>query len=190
MTPTIRTTSLILATFALVGLMTTGAIAPPAFAQTAEWLNSISDATETEQETTEQTLNQSETSDQSNAIDQDNTAAINEEVASGEGSEVASAANSESESTYKPKYKSKYGSGSSTPGESTAVSDSTSDVSNTGTIEQEQLLSSPIQVNDNDFGNDQSRSAVVGFDLGFEQFTEQTVSAEPDIETDVPIRIP
>jgi hypothetical protein len=173
MTPKIRTTSLILATFALVGLMTTGAIVPPAFAQTAEWLNSIADATETEHETTEQTLNQSETSDQSNAIDQDNTAAINEEVASGEGSEVASAANSESDSTYKPKYKSKYGSGSSTPGESTAVSDSTSDVSNTGTIAQEQLLSSPVQVNDNDFGNDQSRSAVVGFDLGFEQFTAE-----------------
>jgi hypothetical protein len=191
MTPKIRTTSLILATFALVGLMTTGAIVPPAFAQTAEWLNSIRDGPETTTETTEQTLNQSETSDQSNAIDQDNTAAINEEVASGEGSEVASAANSESESTYKPKYKSKDG-GSTTPipGESTAVSDSTSDVSNTGTIEQEQLLSSPVQVNDNDFGNDQSRSAVVGFDLGFEQFTEQTESAEPDIGTDVPITVP
>ena len=173
MTPTIRTTSLILAAFALVGLMTTGAVAPPAFAQTADWLNTIADATETENETTEQTLNQSETSDQSNSIDQDNTAAINEEVASGEGSEVASAANSASESTYKPKYKSKDGSGSSTPGESTSVSDSTSDVRNTGTIEQEQLLSSPVQVNDNDFGSDQTRSAVVGFDLGFEQFTAE-----------------
>jgi hypothetical protein len=165
MTPTIRTTSLILAAFALVGLMTTGAVAAPAFAQTAEWLNTITDATETENETTEQTLNQSETSDQSNSIDQDNTAAINEEIASGEGSEVAS--------TYKPQYKSKHGSGSSTPGESTSVSDSTSDVRNTGTIEQEQLLSSPVQVNDNDFGSDQSRSAVVGFDLGFEQFTAE-----------------
>jgi hypothetical protein len=181
MTPTIRTTSLILAAFALVGLMTTVAVAPPAFAQTVEWLNTITDATETENETTEQTLNQSETSDQSNSIDQDNTAAINEEIASGEGSEVASAANSESESTYKPKYKSKDGSGSSTPGESTSVSDSTSDVRNTGTIEQEQLLSSPVQVNDNDFGSDESRSAVVGFDLGFEQFTAETQSAEPDI---------
>jgi hypothetical protein len=191
MTPTIRTTSLILATFALVGLMTTGAVAPPAFAQTAEWLNSIADATETEQETTEQTLNQSETSDQSNAIDQDNTAAINEEVASGEGSEVASAANSESESTYKPKYKSKDGgSGSPIPGESTAASDSTSDVSNNGTIAQDQTLSSPVQVNDNNFGSDESRSAVVGFDLGFEQFTAETGSAEPDIGTDVPIVIP
>jgi hypothetical protein len=191
MTPTIRTTSLILATFALVGLMTTGAVAPPAFAQTAEWLNSIADATETEQETTEQTLNQSETSDQSNAIDQDNTAAINEEVASGEGSEVASAANSESESTYKPKYKSKDGgSGSPIPGESTAASDSTSDVSNNGTIAQDQTLSSPVQVNDNNFGSDESRSAVVGFDLGFEQFTEQTESAEPDIGTRVPITVP
>jgi hypothetical protein len=174
MTPKIRTTSLILAAFALVGLMTTGAVAPPAFAQTVEWLNTITDATETENETTEQTLNQSEANDQSNSIDQDNTAAINEEIASGEGSEVASAANSESESTYKPKYKSKDGgSGSSTPGESTSVSDSTSDVRNTGTIEQEQLLSSPVQVNDNDFGSDQSRSAVVGFDLGFEQFTAE-----------------
>ncbi len=190
MTPKLRTTSLILAAFALVGLMTTGAVAAPAFAQTAEWLNTITDATETENETTEQTLNQSETSDQSNSIDQDNTAAINEEIASGEASEVASAANSDSESTYKTKYKSKHGSTTPIPGESTAVSDSTSDVSNTGTIEQEQLLSSPVQVNDNDFGDDQSRSAVVGFDLGFEQFTEETGSAEPDIGTRAPIVIP
>src|ERR671916_673359 len=60
MTPTIRTTSLILAAFALVGLMTTGAVAAPAFAQTAEWLNTITDATETENETTEQTLIQNQ----------------------------------------------------------------------------------------------------------------------------------
>ncbi len=217
-TPT--TTALILATFALVGIMTTGAVVPTAFAQTVDdpftgpgglldqFLddtptngngagsssgggNGIRDGPETTRETTEQTEDQSEQNTQSNSIDQDQTAAINEEIASGSGSEAASAANSESESTYKPKYKSKDGgSGSPTPGESIAVSDSTSDVSNTGTIEQEQLLSSPVQVNDNDFGNDESRSAVVGFDLGFEQFTEQTVSAEPDIETDVPIRIP
>jgi hypothetical protein len=190
MTPKTTTTSLILATFALVGLMTTGAIVPAAFAQTADPLNSITDGPETTRETTEQTLNQSESSDQSNSIDQENTAAINEEIASGEASEVASAANSESESTYKPQYKSKHGSTSSTPGESTAVSDSTSDVSNTGTIEQDQTLSSPVQVNDNDFGDDQSRSAVVGFDLGFEQFTEQTESAAPDIGTRAPIVIP
>jgi hypothetical protein len=215
---TATTTALILATFALVGVMTTGAVLPAAFAQTADdpftgpgglldqFLNdgltngngggssgggSISDGPETTRETTEQTEDQSEQNTQSNAIDQDQTAAINEEIASGSGSEAASAANSESESTYKPKYKSKDGgSGSSTPGESTAASDSTSDVSNNGTIAQDQTLSSPVQVNDNDFGSDESRSAVVGFDLGFEQFTEQTESAEPDIGTDVPIVIP
>jgi hypothetical protein len=215
---TATTTALILATFALVGVMTTGAVLPAAFAQTADdpftgpgglldqFLNdgltngngggssgggSISDGPETTRETTEQTEDQSEQNTQSNSIDQDQTAAINEEIASGSGSEAASAANSESESTYKPKYKSKDGgSGSSTPGESTAASDSTSDVSNNGTIAQDQTLSSPVQVNDNDFGSDESRSAVVGFDLGFEQFTEQTESAEPDIGTDVPIVIP
>src|ERR671919_246926 len=143
---TATTTALILATFALVGIMTTGAIVP---------------------------------------------AAINEEIASGSGSEAASAAKSESESTYKPKYKSKDGgSGSPIPGESTAASDSTSDVSNNGTIAQDQTLSSPVQVNDNNFGSDESRSAVVGFDLGFEQFTAETGSAEPDIGTRVPIVIP
>jgi len=191
MTPRTATASLILATFTLVGLMTTGAIVPPAFAQTADSFNGITDQPETTTETTDQTLNQSESSDQSNAIDQDQTAALDEEIASGEGSAVASAANSDSESTYKTKYKSKYdGSTTPLPGESTAVSDSTSDVSNTGTIEHEQSLSSPVQINDNDFGNDQSRNAAVGFDLGFEQFTEQTESAEPDIGTRVPIVIP
>jgi hypothetical protein len=216
---TATTTALILATFALVGIMTTGAVVPAAFAQTADdpftgpgglldqFLadsqtngngggssgggNGISDGPETTRETTEQTEDQSEQNTQSNAIDQDQTAAINEEIASGSGSEAASAANSESESTYKPKYKSKDGgSGSPIPGESTAASDSTSDVSNNGTIVQDQTLSSPVQVNDNDFGSDESRSAVVGFDLGFEQFTAETGSAEPDIGTDVPIVIP
>jgi hypothetical protein len=211
---TATTTALILATFALVGIMTTGAIVPAAFAQTADdpftspgglldqFLadtptngngggNGITDGPETTTETTEQTEDQSEQNTQSNAIDQDQTAAINEEIASGSGSEAASAANSESESTYKPKYKSKDGgSGSPIPGESTAASDSTSDVSNNGTIAQDQTLSSPVQVNDNNFGSDESRSAVVGFDLGFEQFTAETGSAEPDIGTDVPIVIP
>ena len=211
---TATTTALILATFALVGIMTTGAIVPAAFAQTADdpftgpgglldqFLadpqtngngggNGITDGPETTTETTEQTEDQSEQNTQSNAIDQDQTAAINEEIASGSGSEAASAANSESESTYKPKYKSKDGgSGSPIPGESTAASDSTSDVSNNGTIAQDQTLSSPVQVNDNNFGSDESRSAVVGFDLGFEQFTAETGSAEPDIGTRVPIVIP
>src|ERR671914_2973278 len=211
---TATTTALILATFALVGIMTTGAIVPAAFAQTADdpftspgglldqFLadtptngngggNGITDGPEKKTETTEQTEDQSEQNTQSNAIDQDQTAAINEEIASGSGSEAASAANSESESTYKPKYKSEDGGSSSTiPGESTAASDSTSDVSNNGTIAQDQSLTSPVQVNDNDFGSDESRSAVVGFDLGFEQFTAETQSAEPDIGTDVPIVIP
>jgi hypothetical protein len=190
MTPKTTTTALILATFALVGLMTYGAVVPAAFAQTVDPLNSITDGTETTSDTTEQTLNQSESSDQSNSIDQDLTAAINQELASGEGSGVASAANSDSESTYKTKYKSKHGSTTPIPGESIAASDSTSDVHNNGAIEQDQTLSSPVQVNDNDFGDDQSRSAVVGFDLGFEQFTEQTESAAPDIGTNAPIVIP
>ena len=177
------TTALIVATFALVGLLTTGAVvAPSAFAQTA---NGIRDGPETTRETIEQTEDQSERNTQASSIDQDQTAAINEEIASGEGSELGSAANSESESTYKTKYKSKYGSG-----ESTAASDSTSDVSNNGTLGQDQILSSPIQVNDNQGGNDQSRSAVVDFDLGFEQFTEQTESATPDVGSSAPILIP
>jgi hypothetical protein len=196
MTPktTRTTTALIVATFALVGLLTTGAVVvPAAFAQTA---NGIRDGPETTRETTEQTEDQSEQNTQASSIDQDQTAAINEEIASGEGSEVGSAANSESESTYetkyKSKYKSKYGSGSSIPipGESIAASDSTSDVSNNGTLGQDQVLSSPVQVNDNQGGNDQSRSAVVDFGLEYEQFTEQTESATPDVGTSVPIVIP
>jgi hypothetical protein len=196
MTPKTTTTVLILATFALVGLMTTGAIVPAAFAQTADPLNSITDGPETTRETTDQTLNQSESSDQSNSIDQDLTAAINEEIASGEASEVASAANSDSESTYKTKYKGKdgYGSTPSYPGTSASssdsASDSDSDVSNNATLGQDQSLDSPIQINTNTAGDDESRSAVVGFDLGFEQFTEQTESAAPDIGTRAPIVIP
>jgi hypothetical protein len=191
MTPktTRTTTALIVATFALVGLLTTGAlVVPAAFAQTA---NGIRDGPETTRETTEQTKDQSERNTQASSIDQDQTAAINEEIASGEASEVASAANSESESTYETKYKSKDG-GSSIPipGESTAASDSNSDVSNNGTLGQDQILSNPRQVNDNQGGNDQSRSAVVGFNLGFEEFTEQTESAAPDIGTRAPIVVP
>jgi hypothetical protein len=213
MTPKKSTTALILATFALVGVMTTGAIVPAAFAQTTDdpftgtgglldqFLggdgltdgngagNSITDEAETAEETTEQTLNQSENSDQSNSIDQDQTAAINEEIASGEDSEAASAANSDSESTYEAKYKSKHGSTPYIPGTSTSTSDSASDIFNTGAIEQEQTLSSPVQVNSNEAGDDESRSAVVGFDLGFEQFTEQD-SAVPGVGTSVPIVIP
>ncbi len=191
MTPkTTTTTSLIVGTFALVGLMTTGAlVVPTAFAQTAD---GIRDGPETTRETTEQTEDQSERNTQASSIDQDQTAAINEEIASGEGSELGSAANSEAESTYKTKYKYKDGgSGISIPGESIAASDSTSDVSNNGTLGQDQVLSSPVQVNDNQGGNDQSRSAVVGFDLGFEQFTESsTESATPDVGTRAPILIP
>ncbi len=192
MTPkTTTTTSLIVATFALVGLLTTGAVVvPTAFAQTAD---GIRDGPETTRETTEQTEDQSERNTQASSIDQDQTAAINEEIGSGEGSELGSAANSEAESTYKTKYKSKHGgSGTSIPGESIAASDSTSNVSNNGTVAQDQILSSPVQVNDNQGGNDQSRSAVVDFDLEFEQFTESsTESATPDVgTTEAPILIP
>jgi|SRR5215216_3966462 len=215
---TTTTTALILATFTLVGVMTAGVV-PTAFAQTADdpftgdgglldrFLadggttdststdgtsdrNGITDGPETTRDTTEQTEDQSEQNRQSNSIDQDQTAAVNEEIGTGSGSEVASAASSDSESTYKTKYKSKDGGSTPYPGESTAASDSTSDVSNNGTIAQDQTLSSPVQVNDNDFGSDELRNAAVGFDLGFEQFTEQTGSAEPDIGTRAPIVIP
>ena len=216
-TRTRTTTALILATFALVGIMTTGAVVPAAFAQTATndplagtdlldllgdqtatdsnsgsggSSSSITDEAETEDESTTQTEDQSETNIQSNSIDQDQTAAINEEIASGEGSEVASAAQSESESEYESKYKSKGGSSTlSIPGTSTSTSDSVSGVSNNGTIEQEQSLDSPVQVNTNSGGNDESRSAVVGFDLGFEQFSTQE-SSVPGIGTSIPIIIP
>ena len=214
------TTALILATFALVGIMTTGAVVPAAFAQTAtndplagtdllDFLgdqtatdsnsgsgdsssSSITDEVETEEESTTQAEDQSESNIQSNSIDQDQTAAINEEIASGEDSEVASAAQSDSDSTYETKYKSKSKYGSTLPvtgGTSTSTSDSASDVSNIGGLDQDQSLSSPVQVNSNTAGDDESRSAVVGFDLGFEQFTEQD-SAVPGVGTSVPIVIP
>jgi hypothetical protein len=214
-TRTRTTTALIVATFALVGIMTTGAVVPAAFAQTAtddplagtdlldllgdqsgtdsstdSGSSSITDEAETEEESTTQTEDQSETNIQSNSIDQDQTGAINEEIASGEGSEVASAAQSESESEYESKYKSKGGSSTlPIPGTSTSTSDSVSGVSNNGTIGQEQSLSSPVQVNTNNGGNDESRSAVVGFDLGFEQFSTQE-SSVPGIGTSLPIIIP
>jgi hypothetical protein len=195
-TRTRTTTALILATFALVGIMTTGAVVPAAFAQTATDTalldllgdqtatdgnsdsNGITDEAETEESTTTQTEDQSEDNVQSNSIDQDQTGAINQEIGSGSGSEVASAAQSESESEYESKYKSKSKYGSTVPisgGTSTSTSDSASDVSNTGGLAQEQSLSSPVQVNTNTAGDDESRSAVVGFDLGFEQFTEEVI---------------
>jgi hypothetical protein len=212
------TTALILATFALVGIMTAGA-SQTVFAQTVDdpltegFLNEflgdagttdgttdgsgITDEAETTDETQDQATSQDETNEQSNSIDQDQTAAINEEIGSGSGSEVASAAQSDSasdsESTYKTKYKGKDGSTPSYPGTSTSASDSASDsnsdVSNNGTIGQDQSLSSPVQVNTNNAGDDESRSAVVGFDLGFEQFTDQD-SAVPGVGTSIPIVIP
>jgi len=218
MTPKTTTTAFILATFALVGVMTAGA-SQTVFAQSVddpltqgfldEFLGddgttgggtgggSITDEAETTEHTQDQATSQDETNEQSNSIDQDQTAAINEEIGTGSGSEVASAAQSDSasdsESTYKTKYKGKDGSTPSYPGTSTSTSDSASDsdsdVSNNGTIGQDQSLSSPVQVNTNNAGDDEARSAVVGFDLGFEQFTEQE-SAVPGIGTSVPIVIP
>jgi hypothetical protein len=205
---TTPTAALIVATFALVGIMTTGAMVPAAFAQTADTDlldllsgqtatdgssdgNGITDEAETEDTTTTQTEDQSEDNVQANSIDQDQTGAINQEVGSGSGSEVASAAQSDSESEYESKYKSKskYGSTSPTPGTSTATSDSNSGVSNTGTLVQDQTLSNPTQVNTNNAGDDESRSAVVGFDLGFEQFSTQD-SSVPGVGTSLPIIIP
>jgi hypothetical protein len=207
---TSTTTALILATFALVGLMTAG-VSQTVFAQSVDPLSAligddaqtdgttdtsgITDETETTDDTQDQATSQDETNTQSNSIDQDQTAAINEEIGTGSGSEVASAASSDSasdsESTYKTKYKGKDGSTpSSYPGSSTSSSDSASDsdsgVSNNGTIGQDQSLDSPVQVNTNNAGDDESRSAVVGFDLGFEQFTEQD-SSIPGTGTSVPL---
>jgi hypothetical protein len=222
MTPKTTTKSLILATFALVGVMVSGAIVPAAFAQTVDPFTdegglldqfladdggtdsttdsttdsgSITDGTESTDETQNQATSQDETNNQSNSLDQDQTGAINQEIASGENSEAASAADSGSESTSESTYKTKSKSGStpSYPGTSDSISDSTSDsisdVSNTGTLGQNQELSNPTQVNTNNAGDDESRSATVGFDLGFEQFTEQD-STVPGIGTSVPIVIP
>src|SRR5215213_8070861 len=218
MTPKTTTKSLILATFALVGVMASGAIVPAAFAQTVDPFTdegglldqfladdggtdsttdsgSITDGTESTDETQNQATSQDETNNQSNSLDQDQTGAINQEIASGENSEAASAADSGSESTSESTYKTKSKSGStpSYPGTSDSISDSTSDsisdVSNTGTLGQNQELSKPTQVNTNNAGDDESRSATVGFDLGFEQFTEQD-STVPGIGTSVPIVIP
>jgi hypothetical protein len=222
MTPKTTTKSLILATFALVGVMASGAIVPAAFAQTVDPFTdegglldqfladdggtdsttdsttdsgSITDGTESTDETQNQATSQDETNNQSNSLDQDQTGAINQEIASGENSEAASAADSGSESTSESTYKTKSKSGStpSYPGTSDSISDSTSDsisdVSNTGTLGQNQELSNPTQVNTNNAGDDESRSATVGFDLGFEQFTEQD-STVPGIGTSVPIVIP
>jgi hypothetical protein len=207
------TTALILATFALVGVMTTGAIVPAAFAQTADPFtddgglldrflegdnltdsntdgSGITDEAETATEETTQTEDQSEHNIQGNSIDQDQTGAINQETGSGSGSEVASAAQSDSESTYESKYKSKNG-GSTypIPGTSSSTSDSASDVSNTGGLDQDQTLSSPAQINTNNAGDDESRSAVVGFEFGFEQFSTQD-SAVPGTGTSLPIIVP
>jgi hypothetical protein len=203
------TTALILATFALVGLMTAG-VSQTVFAQSVDPLGDligdvgqsdgttdstgITDEAETTEDTQDQATSQDETNEQSNSIDQDQTAAINEEIGTGSGSEVASAASSDSasdsESTYKTKYKGKDGSTPSYPGTSTSssdsASDSDSDVSNNATLGQDQSLDSPVQVNTNNAGDDESRSAVVGFDLGFEQFTEQD-SSIPGTGTSVPI---
>ena len=228
MTPKTTTKSLILATFALVGVMTSGAIVPAAFAQTVDPFTdegglldqfladdggtdsttdggsitdsttdggSITDGTESTDETQNQATSQDETNNQSNSLDQDQTGAINQEIASGENSESASAADSGSESTSESTYKtkSKSDSTSSYPGTSDStsdsISDSISDVSNTGTLGQQQELSNPTQVNTNNAGDDESRSATVGFDLGFEQFTQQD-STVPGIGTSVPIVIP
>jgi hypothetical protein len=222
MTPKTTTKSLILATFALVGVMASGAIVPAAFAQTVDPFTdegglldqfladdggtdsttdsttdsgSITDGTESTDETQNQATTQDETNNQSNSLDQDQTGAINQEIASGENSEAASAADSGSESTSESTYKTKSKSGStpSYPGTSDSISDSTSDsisdVSNTGTLGQNQELSNPTQVNTNNAGDDESRSATVGFDLGFEQFTQQD-STVPGIGTSVPIVIP
>ena len=231
-TRTNRTTAaLILATFALVGILTTGAVVPAASAQlltgpgalldevlaeggqTGSTSGSdgerITDGPETTRETTTQTEDQSEQNTQTNALNIEQTANNNAQTGSGDGSEVASAANSESDSECKIKDKSKdhkykddkdkskddrYESrhdGSGHPIECNSTSESSSAVSTTAVQEQNQTVDRPTLVNTNDAGTDESRSAVVGFDLGFEQFTEQTESVEPDIgSSSLPIMVP
>jgi hypothetical protein len=217
---TIRTTrtttaSLILATFALVGILTTGAVVPAASAQLLTGPGAlldevlaedgqtgsnggsgggsdgerITDGPETTRETTTQTEDQSERNSQTNALNIEQTANNNAQTGSGDGSEVASAANSESDSECKIKDKSKdhkykddkdkskddrYESrhdGSKPPIECNSTSESASAVSTTAVQEQNQTVDRPTLVNTNDAGTDESRSAVVGFDLGFESFT-------------------
>jgi hypothetical protein len=200
---TTTTTPLILAAFALVGLLTTGAVVPAAFAQVADEKGSGSatdflddllgldngngdgdtnEETETETETTEQSGDQSETNVQSNSIDQDQTAAVNEEIGSGEGSEVSSDAESDAESTYKTKSK---GGSSPIPGSATSDSSAASDVDNTGTIGQNQELNDATQVNSNEFGSDESRAAVVGFDFEFEQSVDEELDLVDEEEPPV-----
>jgi hypothetical protein len=202
---TARTTAtpLILATFALVGLLTIGAVAvpSPAFAQTVDEndnSDSLSTPTdflgdllgldngngstdeETETEETTQSGDQSETNAQSNDIDQEQTSGISNEIGSGEGSSVSSGAGSDSESTYKTKYKSSDGSsGSSIPGTSTSDSIATSDVYGNGTIGGNQELNNAAQVNSNGFGGDESRAAVVGLDFEFEESVEEEQQLPP-----------
>jgi hypothetical protein len=211
------TTALILATFALVGILTTGAVVPAASAQLLTGPGAlldevlaedgqtgsnggtgrgsdgerITDGPETTRETTTQTEDQSEQNTQTNALNIEQTANNNAQTGSGDGSEVASAANSESDSECKIKDKSKdhkdkskddkdkskddrYESrhdGSGHPIECNSTSESSSAVSTTAVQEQNQTVDRPTLVNTNDAGTDESRSAVVGFDLGFESFT-------------------
>src|SRR5215211_5540441 len=221
-TRTTRTTAaLILAAFALVGLMTTGAVVPAAFAQSdtdpgpllSEILaeggqtgstdgggggtdgDRIAHGPETTRETITQTEDQSERNSQTNALNIEQTANNNAQTGSGDGSEVASASESDSDSECKIKDKSKddkhkddkdkskddkdkskddrYNSrhDGSSPIECNSASESTSAVSTTAVQEQNQTVDRPTLVNTNDAGTDESRSAVVGFDLGFESFT-------------------
>jgi hypothetical protein len=198
-TKTTATAALIVATFALVGLLSTGAVVPAAFAQVADengngdsttsatgFLDDLlgldngnggTEETETETETTEQSGDQSETNVQSNEIDQDQTAAINEEM-----TDISSDAESDAESTYKTK--SKHGS-TPIPGTATSDSSAASDVSNTGTIGQNQELNDATQVNSNEFGGDESRAAVVGFDFEFEQSVEEELDLVDEEPTPV-----
>jgi hypothetical protein len=112
-------------------------------------------------------------------------------MGSGSGSEVASDAESSAESNYKTK--SKDGS-TPIPGTSTADGTSDSNVSNTGTIGQNQELNNARQVNNNEAGSDSSRAAVVGFDFEFEQSSEEL--QQPPVDNDgtdtasIPLVIP
>jgi hypothetical protein len=106
-------------------------------------------------------------------------------IGSGSGSEVASNGESNAESTYKSK--SKDGGSSPIPGTTEATSTGTSNISNTGAIRQDQSLDHPTQVNNNEFGSDSTRAAVVGFDLEFEQAIEEQPPAQTPT---IPLVIP
>ena len=184
------TAVLILSTFALVGLMTTGVV-PKAFAQdgsvsdslTGQFLDDLlggndpvtdgngnGSGSETETETTEQEQRLDETNTQFNTITNEQTGGINQEIGSGEGSEVGSDPDSNAESEADSRTKTRSNDGSTPiPGTSDSNSNSsagsTSDISNDGTLVQDQTVNNPVQLNANRAGSDRSAEVSTSLDV-------------------------